>query len=233
MEAFTYSPPFHMKGHRHSGPRPDFRVIAGKGSLLRLITIFFFILALSAAPLAAQPVAIKTNLIGDAITSPNLGVEVGVGKKNTLQLFYTLNPWTFDSDSHGQRKAKYWNVMPEFRWWTCSKFNGQFFGVHLNGGQFNASNVALPIPGAFFKGDNLTKEVKSHRYQGGYAGGGFTYGWQWILGRHWNLEAEIGVGYNYIWYDKYPCYECGAKIASGHTNYVGVTKLGLSLLYIF
>ena len=181
----------------------------------------------------AQPVAIKTNLVSDAITSPSLGIEIGTGNKNTLQLFYSLNPWTFSSDSHGDRKARYWNVMPEFRWWTCSKFNGHFFGVHLMGGEYNASNVALPIPGAFFKGDNLTKEVKDHRYQGGYAGGGFTYGYQWILSRHWNFEAEIGVGYNYVWYDKYPCYECGSKIASGHTNYVGVTKVGLSLLYIF
>ena len=190
------------------------------------------LLALGSALTAHSQLAVKTNLLYDATTTPNLGLELGVGKKQTVQIVYGLNPWTFDS-SHGDRKAKHWLLMPEYRWWTCTKFNGHFFGAHLMGGEFNASNVDLPIPGFFFSGDNLTKGVRDHRYQGGFAGAGFTYGYQWILGRHWNLEAEIGVGYNYVWYDKYMCYECGSKIASGHTNYLGVTKLGISFLYIF
>lgn len=195
---------------------------------LRLISV----VAAATAVSAYSQVAVKTNLLYDATTTPNLGVEVGVGRKQTVQLFYGLNPWKFHS-SHGDRMAKHWLLMPEWRWWTCSRFNGHFFGVHLMGGEFNAANVDLPIPGAFFGGDNLTKGVRDLRYQGAYAGAGFTYGYQWIISRHWNIEAEIGVGYNHVWYDKYPCYECGAKIASGNTNYAGITKLGLSILYIF
>lgn len=176
--------------------------------------------------------AIKTNLLYDATTTPNLGLELGVARKNTLQLFYGINPWTFDSKK-GDRKAKHWMMMPEFRWWTCSKFNGHFFGVHLMGGQFNASNVAIPLPGAFFAGKDIAKGARDFRYQGYFAGAGATYGYQWILSRHWNVEAEIGIGYNHVWYDRYPCYKCGAKIATGETNYAGVTKVGLSVLYIF
>lgn len=191
-------------------------------------------LAVMFLPLTAfSQVAIKTNLLYDATTTPNLGVEVGVGKKNTLQLFYGLNPWTFKSETKGERKAKHWLLMPEYRWWTCSKFNGHFFGVHAMGGQFNAANVDLPLPGTFFKGENLRQGVRDNRYEGWFAGVGVTYGYQWILGRHFNLEAEIGVGYNHVWYDKFECGECGAKVANGGTNYVGITKLGLSLLYLF
>lgn len=184
---------------------------------------------------AGQPAnnfAIKTNLLYDATTTPNLGIEFGVGRKNTLQLFYGLNPWTFDSKK-GERMAKHWMVMPELRWWLCSKFNGHFFGVHLMGGQFNASNIDIALPGVFFAGNDLVKGVRDYRYQGYFAGGGVTYGYQWILSRHWNFEAEIGVGYNHVWYDRYPCYQCGAKIATGETNYAGVTKVGLSILYLF
>lgn len=196
-----------------------------------ILTIILLIAWLS---LLAQGVAVKTNILYDAVTTPNIGVEVGVGRKNTIQVFYGLNPWTFDSSSHGPRKAKHWMVMPELRWWTCSKFNGHFLGIHLMGGQFNASNVAIPaLPGMFFAGDDILKGVHDSRYQGWFAGGGFTYGYQWILGRHWNLEAEIGVGYDHVWYDKYPCYHCGAKIGIGGSNYAGITKLGLSILYIF
>ena len=101
------------------------------------------------------------------------------------------------------------------------------------GGEFNAAKVNLPVPGFFFKGDDIRTGVRDSRYQGSFLGGGLTYGYQWILNRHWNLEAEIGVGYDHIWYDRYPCYECGAKLYSGHSNYAGITKLGLSILYIF
>lgn len=181
----------------------------------------------------AQSIAIKNNLLYDATTTPNLGVEVGLGRKTTGQIFYGLNPWSFGSDDADAKKAKHWLLMPEIRWWTCSKMNGWFFGIHGMGGQFNAANVDLPIPGTFFKGDNLRKEVRDYRYEGSYLGGGLTVGYQWILSRHWNFEAEIGAGYDHVWYKKYPCAECGSMIDKATTNYVGVTKLGLSLMYVF
>lgn len=178
----------------------------------------------------AQQFAVKTNLLYDAMTTPNLGVEFGFKTKHSVQVFYGLNAWKFDG---GTRQAKHWVVMPEYRWWPCTVMNGWFVGVHAMGGQFNAGRVNLPIPGVFFKGDNLTREVKDNRYEGNFVGGGVTAGYQWILGTHWNLELEAGVGYNYVWYDKYPCAECGTRLDRSHTNYVGLTKLGLSLLYIF
>ncbi len=204
-------------------------------NLKKTIRLLFATTLMLSAPaiIRAQEVAVKTNLLYDATTTPNLGVEIGSGKKNTLQLFYGLNPWKFTTKSHGEKYGRHWMVMPEFRWWTCTKFNGHFFGVHLMGGEFNAANIDIPLPGFFFAGDNIRRDVRNTRYQGVFAGVGATYGYQWILNRHWNIEAEIGIGYNHVWYDHYPCYECGAKINTGATNYAGVTKLGLSLLYIF
>ena len=194
--------------------------------------LFVITLVIAAAGAQAQ-VALKTNLLYDATTTPNLGAEVRIGSRSTVTFVYGLNPWKFSSETHGQRKAEHWLLMPEYRWWTCSPFNGHFFGVHAFGGQMNVANVSLPIPGGFFGGDNLASEAKHHRYQGEFAGVGLTYGYQWTLARHWNLEAEIGVGYGHVWYDKYSCEECVGKVGSGGTNYAGVTKLGLSIMYIF
>lgn len=177
--------------------------------------------------------ALKTNLLYDAATTPNIGAEVRVGSKSTINLVYGLNAWKFDSESKGERYAKHWVVMPEYRWWTCSPFNGHFIGAHLFGGQMNVANANLPVPGAFFSGENLTKAIKDHRIQGEFIGAGFTYGYQFIISKHWNFEAEIGVGYGHAWYDKFLCGECGKKESSGQTNYLGLTKLGLSILYIF
>lgn len=178
----------------------------------------------------AQEVAIKSNLVSDALTTPNLGLECGVGGRSTVNLVYGLNPWEF---SDGRKKAKHWVLMPEYRYWFCSRFNGHFLGVHAFGGEMNAANVNLPLPGGFFKGDNLRREVRDYRFQGGFIGAGVTYGYQWILARHWNLEAEVGVGYGHVWYDKFACGKCGAALGDGKSNYLGVTKLGVSFLYLF
>lgn len=178
---------------------------------------------------AHAQVAIKTNLVYDATTTPNVGMEIGVAQRQTLQLFYGLNTWQFPDE----KRVKHWLLMPEYRWWTCTKFNGSFFGVHAMGGQFNAANVSLPVPGAFFGGDNLRTELRDNNYEGRFAGIGITYGFQWILGDHFNLEAELGVGYAHVWYDKYRCGTCGPKLSEGQTNYAGLTKLGLSVLYLF
>lgn len=185
------------------------------------------------ATCANAQLAVKTNLLYDAATTPNVGMEYALGTRNTIQCVYGLNPWSFNSEQHGKREVKHWVLMPEYRRWFCSAFNGHFLGVHAMGGEFNAANACIPVPGCFFGGDNLANGVRSNRYQGGFVGIGVTYGYQWILGKHWNLEAEAGVGYGHAWYDKFLCGECGNKFGDGTTNYVGITKLGISILYLF
>ena len=61
-----------------------------------------------------------------------------------------------------------------------------------------------------------------------------AYGYSWILGRHWNLEAELGIGWIYTKYDVFPCAKCGRKLASDRShNYVGPTKVALNLVHVF
>lgn len=177
-----------------------------------------------------QHVSLKSNLLYDAMTTPNLGLECSVGRDRSVNLVYGINAWKFGG---GDNFAKHWVLMPEYRWWLCSVYNGHFFGVHAMAGEFGAQRAHLPVPGGFFGGDNLTSGIRHNRYEGAFAGIGTTYGYQWILNRHWNLEAEVGVGYSHVWYRKYDCAECGNKIKSGHSNYAGLTKLGISIMYLF
>lgn len=166
-------------------------------------------------------VALKTNLLYDATTTPNLGLEVTTGRKQSAQVFYGLNPWKFDNG----KKIRHWLINPEYRWWFCHTMNGSFIGVHALGGEFNAGGVKLPF--------NAWPELEDHRYEGWYVGGGVSYGYQWPLSKHWNFEAAVGVGYVYIDYKKFECGECGTEKFDGHKNYFGPTKLALSLMYLF
>ena len=71
----------------------------------------------------------------------------------------------------------------------------------MHGGQYNIGGFDGQIN--FFGSD--ARKLKDSRYQGWFVGAGIAYGYAWILGRHWNLEAEIGFGYSYTRYDRFQC----------------------------
>ena len=187
--------------------------------------LLFFVLSLSAliGKTSAQEIGIKTNLLYWASASPNLGVEIGLGKQTTLDISAGFNPFSFSGD----KQWKHWLIQPEFRWWTCERFNGHFLAAHLVGGGFNIGNLSS-FPFSIWDG------LKDYRYKGHAFGGGIGYGYAWMLGKHWNLEAEVGVGYAHAWYDQYSYAEQGAKsLSNGNKNYWGITKLAISFVYLF
>ena len=51
------------------------------------------------ANVKAQDVAIKTNLLYDATATVNVGVEVGVAPKWTIDISGNLNAWNIDEDT--------------------------------------------------------------------------------------------------------------------------------------
>lgn len=173
----------------------------------------------------AQTVGIKSNIIADGLLSPNLGVEIGLAPKWSLDLTGEVNFW--DINGH---KWKHWLAQPEARYWLCDRFAGHFFGLHALGGQYNFGHIKNHIK---FLGSNFSN-LTDYRYQGWAAGAGIAYGYAWVLGKHWNLEAEIGIGWLYTRFDKYSCENCGKKLESGlHHNYFGPTKVAINFEYIF
>lgn len=185
-------------------------------------TILFLMVVLSVSlhsAMNAQNLAIKTNALYWATTTPNLEVELALAKKLTFDVLGGYNPFTFENN----KKVRHWLVQPELRYWFCEKFNGHFFGVHLHGGYYNIGGVKLPF--------GLLPELRNARYEGGFYGGGLSYGYQWILKKRWSLEAGIGLGYARFNYDKYQCPTCGDHLGSGSRNYFGVSKAAVSLIY--
>lgn len=191
-------------------------------------TLLLLVMVLScfSQEIYAQKVAAKANLLSYMVLSPNLGVEIGLAPKWTMDVTGQLNAWTMSHD----RRWKHWAVQPEARYWLCDRFGGHFFGMHVHGGQYNIGGIDGKIN---FLGTDMRK-LKDARYQGWFAGAGVAYGYAWILGVHWNLEAEVGFGYSYTRYDKYPCAKCGKKIENDKPHhYVGLTKAAINLVYLF
>lgn len=174
---------------------------------------------------SAQHVGLKTNLLTDGFLSPNLGIEIGLAPKWTLEATYEGNFWTVND-----HLWKHWFVQPEARYWFCERFAGHFLGLHAIGGEYNFGNITnnFKMLGSDFS------SLTDNRVQGWGAGAGIAYGYSWILGKHWNFEAEIGIGWIYTRYDKYPCAVCGTAIEKDQDhNYFGPTKAALSLVYLF
>ena len=175
---------------------------------------------------AAQTAAIKTNVLYDATTTFNLGAELSLSPKWTLDVSGNYNPWTFSNN----KKWKHWLVQPEARYWFCNKMMGHFMGLHAIGGQYNLGNIDADF---MLLGTDFA-QLKDHRFEGWMLGAGIAYGYAWTLSKHWNLEAEIGLGYVFSKYDKYECQNCGQKLKSDKSHhYVGPTKAALNLVYVF
>ena len=169
-----------------------------------------------------QQLAVKTNLLyGAAALTPNLGMEFGVSERATLNFSGSYNPWNLDGSVDNNKKLVHWTGSAEYRWWLCQTFNGHFFGAHALGGQYNVAGKDVPL---MFE--------KEYRYEGWAAGAGLSWGYHWMLASRWSLEFNLGLGYLYMDYDKYPCDKCGI-IEGNHTkHYFGPTRAGINLVFM-
>lgn len=182
---------------------------------LRIIIISFTLFTFAAS---AQYVAMKSNVLYDAITIPNLGVEVSLNRHFTMDISGNYNGW----DLSNKRSLKHWMLQPELRYWPIDRFNGHFIGIHGGYMDYVFKKVKLPF------GMN-----KNHGYDGFSYGGGISYGYQLYLSTRWNMEFTAGVGYGYFEYDKFRLTEKEPEyLGLYRTHYWGLTKAGISIIYL-
>ena len=171
-------------------------------------------------------VAIKSNILYDLTATISAGIEVGLAPRWRRDVSGNFNAWTMKND----RRWKHYLVQPEVRYWLCDRFMGHFLALHLHGGQYNFGGIKNSIN---FLGTNLSN-LTTHRYQGWLAGAGVGYGYAFVLGRHWNLELEAGIGYAYTVFDEFECAGCGRKVNTELNHpYFGPTKLAVNFVYLF
>lgn len=116
----------------------------------------------------------------------NLGLEVALARKWTLDIPVNYNPWKFDDT-----RMKHWGIQPELRYWFCESFNRTFIGLHAHYVDFNVGGLPdWPL---------ISENMQNMRYQGQLYGGGVSIGHSWILKKRWSIEASlVGVCTYYI-----------------------------------
>uniref|UniRef100_S0DGI4 DUF3575 domain-containing protein n=1 Tax=termite gut metagenome TaxID=433724 RepID=S0DGI4_9ZZZZ len=166
--------------------------------------------------------ALKTNLLyGLGTLTPNLSLEFATGRKTTLELGASYNPWNLKGSLESNRKLVHMIIKPEFRWWLCERFDGHFFGIHAIYSRYNIGTYEVP---RLFE--------KEYRYNGHAVGGGITYGYNWAFAKRWGAEFAVGVGALWLKYDRFDCAACNRDPKPVTKTYFGPTNASVSLVFL-
>lgn len=166
-------------------------------------------------------VGVKTNALYWATATFNAGAEFRLAQKWTLDVETGLNPFDGKRDDGSYGKSiKHFRLHPELRYWFCESFYKHFIGLHVPYVLYNISDIKI-------------LGTEDERHQGWGAGVGVSYGYSWLLAKHWSLEATAGVGYLYLESEKYPCTNCGIKQKTIKKHYFGPTQAAINLIYQF
>ncbi len=167
-----------------------------------------------------EPIAIKNNLLYDAILTPNLQLEVQLPHNWSIEFGAGFNPFPLDDTKFPKWRHLSLSIAP--RYWFCNVFNRDFIS-------FNAAYAFYNVAGSKFPIGWMYKQVLDHRYEGHAIMGGASYGWHFPISPHFSIELEAGIEAGYTWFDEYECKHCGKKTAqSGH--WFLLPKAGINLV---
>lgn len=158
--------------------------------------------------------AFKTNalLLGAGVA--NLGAEVRLADNFSLDFPVVYSPYTIKNDY----RLRVLGFQPEVRFWLNHFTQGHFFGVTGNFAWFNVS----------MSNDNRYQDTNDRPLMGV----GISYGYSWKVHPSLALEFTVGAGYANIHYDVFYNIRNGIRYDSGMKNYWGLTKAGISIVYI-
>ena len=185
----------------------------------KIFLLMLVLLVGNTLTMRAQGLALKSNILYDATTTPNAGIELKLSNKWTAGINLALNPWSFSDN----KKLKHLLVAPQVRYWLCESFSGHYFGANMAYVHYNVSDIKFPF--------GLYGGVDGERRQGDLAAIGASYGYSWILSPHWSLEAEAGFDLGYAWSDCYDSAKCGSYRGPDN-KFLVLPKLSLNIVYI-
>ncbi|MDR0864611.1 MAG: DUF3575 domain-containing protein [Candidatus Symbiothrix sp.] len=168
-------------------------------------------------------VALKTNLLYDALLLPNLSAEWYMGKDWSLVIEGNWSWWTFDKPIQNWWYHRIQVAGIELRKWVKSPYplQGHALGVYTMLGNYDVR---------FFTKGEYTKGSLS--YQSWSAG--LSYAYSFPIARRLNLELGVAVGYvggRYYSYDYCMEHDHWAQRAMYNRNYFGPTRVGVSLVW--
>lgn len=156
--------------------------------------------------------ALKTNLLYDAVLMPSLEVEYLINERWTVNLEGEVAWWSKTG------KHKYYQIAtisPEARYWfkTRKPWHGHYVGLFAGGSWYDLENGKRG-----YKGELLMT--------------GLSYGYMFPVGRNLSFEAGIGLGFLHTSYEEYlPIDGHYVYQRTSRTDYFGPVKLKFALVW--
>ena len=175
----------------------------GRRAIATLSFLLFFNVCLE-----AQHTAVRTNVLGWLTASPNIEAEFVLDSHFSLNMGVAANPLSTD-----KLKTTFTHFQPEVRYWINRPMVSHFVGVTAFVNSF----------------DMMVKDVC---HKGDAYAAGITYGYAWVLSKHWNIEATAGIGvlrYRQFKYDKDTP---KPSAVNDRKNMIAPVKLGVSFVYV-
>lgn len=162
--------------------------------------------------------ALKTNLLYDAVTALNVEVEVPIGDKWSVAV-EDVFPWWHIGNKYA---FQMWEIGVEGRYWfhrtpARKVLSGQFLGIYTMSAKYDF-------------------QWRTHlNYQGEYWSTGLTYGYAKPIGKYFNLELSLSLGYLSTAYRHYMPSPGYTELhrdpdKQGRLGYWGPTKIKASLV---
>lgn len=175
--------------------------------------------------------AIKSNLLFWGVIAPNISVEIPLGWRNRWSLEWEYDhPWfIWSQNSHASQIL---NMSLELRLYLGNRdYHRWLDGWHI---------------GVAFGGGKYDWEWKQHEgWQGEFINPYFNFGYQHRWGKHWAVDAGMGIG---VIPSRYRHYYGGSVYPDnhlepwdihliyhdkGHFVYPGITHINVSISYMF
>ena len=170
----------------------------------RLLFVLMVFVALGAS---AQRIGIKTNALQWAACTQNVGAEFVVGRHISLNIEAARNRLDVS-----RVNLSHTSLMPEVRIWTQRPMARHFVGVVAGIAKYDTR-----LGDTYRNGNALMA--------------GLTYGYDFVLGKHWNLELTAGAGYARCKQIRYKTGEAKPKERTPKNAFTPL-KLGVSFIYI-
>jgi hypothetical protein len=167
---------------------------------------------------------LKTNLVYDLALLPNLALEYSITPRYSVAIegywawwdTHAPNYWSYRIQAVGV-EGKYWLGNRGQR----ARLAGHYAGVHLMMGNYD---IRL-----------FPRQLSDKGYLSTFSySAGLTYGYVLPIGRRWDMEFSIGLGYwggQYYVYDRSACTDCYPMRADKQQHYFGPTRTAVNLIY--
>ncbi len=161
--------------------------------------------------------ALKTNLLHDALLTPDIGLEVGIGQQWSLSVEGVWAWWSRES-SH-----RYWRIYGgwvEFRYWFGSRSLQRSLTGHHAGLYGSMLTYDFEFGNKGWQSPDFTYGV------------GISYGHSWAIGKRLNIDVSARVGYSIGKLIKYHP-QCDTYVCIAHYThrYMGLTGIEVTLVW--